>query len=1123
MAPQKRPRLADDDHDVTLTDQASSNFRVESGKRPRLENPGERRTSTAVSSEGEDEPVEPPISADADANLLPSTQYEIERDAGFKHLQNEERDDERATQAIMARNQALGENRPAENGIIESVTCVNFMCHERMHVDLGPLINFIVGANGSGKSAILTGIALCLGGKASMTNRGGSLKSFVKEGREHASLTVKIANRGVDAYQPDLYGESIIVERHFSKSGTSGFKLKTSTGKVISTKKSDVEDIIEHFQMQIDNPMNILTQDAAKQFLNHSTPAQKYKFFVRGVQLEQLDNDYKLLRETTDNILEKIYLQKDNVTVLEDIKNAAEEKRKLIAKHESMRNRVRELARQSAWAQVEEQERALENRERVVLEKQAAVEQAERHAEEESVKYQQTIDHSRRAEEALESCKTELIPLLEEQVEKKAVFDENTKELHETLATNRQVRELMRTTKLKIDNTKSDITAEQQRLTNANGGVHTKLLADLEAAKNKVAKAKTELGANTEELPELKRRLQVAEEALAKTRGPISEKQADIRACEKQIQDFSRTRTDVMAGFDRNVPRLLTWIKQESRFREKPIGPVGLHIRLLQPVWSTILETQMGRLLSSYIVTSSQDRNLLSSKIDEMGIKDCNIYIANNHPLSTDGFEPDPQYNTVLRVIEIDNDLVRKQLIINQSIEQTVLIEDRQTAVNAMSEGARPANVKQCYTVNTDKRGWGLRLGFGFGGDVNSSPISGDLTRRPRMATDVDSQIAFKQGTLRQLKEDLRNLENVQLQSQQVLDRCGQDINQHTSRKSNLIVALQRAEDHFDNLRENLNRNEAPPNGKLESFQDDLREQQREMSQHEGTFQETIIAKERLNKAAVKLKKDLQEVEGRIEDHQNKITKATKKFSMSEQARVLALQQKNSAYDSIDDAKKDKESVEKKRDVNVKTVQHFNEQANTVSARVPIDAGETPDSLDHKLEVLQKRIKEYSKQAGGSDEEINNAASEAIQNWRAAVKEVESMEQMCDLLKETFENRQQRWRKFQQLISARSRIMFVYLLSERGFRGKLMIDHKSQLLDLNVEPDETTKSNRGRQTKTLSGGEKSFSSICLLLALWEAMGAPLRCLDEFDVFMDQVNRDVSTKMIVSNTTSELCG
>jgi len=119
------------------------------------------------------------------------------------------------------------------------------------------------------------------------------------------------------------------------------------------------------------------------------------------------------------------------------------------------------------------------------------------------------------------------------------------------------------------------------------------------------------------------------------------------------------------------------------------------------------------------------------------------------------------------------------------------------------------------------------------------------------------------------------------------------------------------------------------------------------------------------------------------------------------------------------------------------------------------------------------------------------------------------------LLKQSFMKRMSMFKQFQRYISAASRINFIYLLSERAFRGKLTIDHKDKKLDVHVEPDETTKSGKGRTTKTLSGGEKSFSSICLLLSLWEAMGAPLRCLDEFDVFMDDVNRDVSTKMIVS--------
>ena len=75
-------------------------------------------------------------------------------------------------------------NKAAENGILESVICENFMCHTHLEVALGPLINFIIGHNGSGKSAVLTAITLCLGGKVTATNRGQSLKSFIKEGQE---------------------------------------------------------------------------------------------------------------------------------------------------------------------------------------------------------------------------------------------------------------------------------------------------------------------------------------------------------------------------------------------------------------------------------------------------------------------------------------------------------------------------------------------------------------------------------------------------------------------------------------------------------------------------------------------------------------------------------------------------------------------------------------------------------------------------------------------------------------------------------------------------------------------------------------------------------------------------
>ncbi len=90
--------------------------------------------------------------------------------------------------------------------------------------------------------------------------------------------------------------------------------------------------------------------------------------------------------------------------------------------------------------------------------------------------------------------------------------------------------------------------------------------------------------------------------------------------------------------------------------------------------------------------------------------------------------------------VQIDNDLVRRQLIINQGIEQTLLIESRREADSTMYDRGTLPNVKQCFSLNENKPGWGVRFGYGRGGEANSAPIP-PFQGRPRMKTDIESQI----------------------------------------------------------------------------------------------------------------------------------------------------------------------------------------------------------------------------------------------------------------------------------------------------------------------------------------------------------------------------------------------
>lgn len=274
-------------------------------------------------------------------------------------LEDEDELELRQTQIIQEKYAQLVDeaNVPAEHGILERVECYNFMCHDHFHVELGPLINFIVGKNGSGKSAILTAITLCLGGKASATNRGQSLKNFIKEGKDNATIIVRIKNQGEGAYMPDDYGKSIIVERHFAKNGSAGFKIKAENGRIVSTRKAELDAITDYFALQIDNPMNVLSQDMARQFLSSSSAAEKYKLFVKGVQLEQLDQDYRLIEESVDQINEKLRSNAQDLHFLEARKDAAKKKLEISDQFNSLRELVQRTRSQVAWAQVEEQER----------------------------------------------------------------------------------------------------------------------------------------------------------------------------------------------------------------------------------------------------------------------------------------------------------------------------------------------------------------------------------------------------------------------------------------------------------------------------------------------------------------------------------------------------------------------------------------------------------------------------------------------------------------------------------------------------------------------------------------------------------------------------------------------
>ena len=77
-----------------------------------------------------------------------------------------------------------------------------------------------------------------------------------------AEVSITLKNGGHEPYRSDTYGDGITITRRFQENGGS-YKIKNADGKTVSSAKSELDAITDHFGIDVDNPMNILTQGKA--------------------------------------------------------------------------------------------------------------------------------------------------------------------------------------------------------------------------------------------------------------------------------------------------------------------------------------------------------------------------------------------------------------------------------------------------------------------------------------------------------------------------------------------------------------------------------------------------------------------------------------------------------------------------------------------------------------------------------------------------------------------------------------------------------------------------------------------------------------------------------------------
>ena len=128
------------------------------------------------------------------------------------------------------------------------------------------------------------------------------------------------------------------------------------------------------------------------------------------------------------------------------------------------------------------------------------------------------------------------------------------------------------------------------------------------------------------------------------------------------------------------------------------------------------------------------------------------------------------------------------------------------------------------------------------------------------------------------------------------------------------------------------------------------------------------------------------------------------------------------------------------------------------------------------------------------------------------------MDNTITYLAQSLETRRKGFKKIRSSTCNNVNQNFCSQLNARKYIGTLVFNHKDKTMTIQVNPNNKEMSSGldvDRDIRSLSGGEKSYSSVSLILALWQSMTPPFRVLDEFDVFMDTINRKIAISNILN--------
>ncbi len=627
-----------------------------------------------------------------------------------------------------------------------------------------------------------------------------------------------------------------------------------------------------------------------------------------------------------------------------------------------------------------------------------------------------------------------------------------------------------------------------------------------------------------------------------------------LRAIENRISSLESSSGSSLAIFGQRCAQLKNMVDdlvRKGEFRGRVCGPIGSYLKVVpgKEDFAALAECAMGNgVLDRFVVTNDHDRKVLQQLRQRIGCQsDCGIFqVAMHSGKFQVPSSPAQGIETVESVLNISDDLVFNCLVDHCKIEERALARTREESEQKLliDEGGKLSirgKIKNVYflprgdswsvkgtskaLVSNDKEK--LRESIGVDrtkaleeAKREAETVGHELTILKRESSKLEHEHREKQKTWNKAKKEVlalqvsinkivedidfikseqdtaENFDTDTTDLEQDVENAQQDLDTIKVRESTLQDEISTKIPIVDELRNRVDEMTARNTKVLQELQaasDELTAYMSSLSQRD----------EKLEKKRIKLKQ-LEEIINKQEEKISEINSDVNKYLRH--SRLLA-------YHRIkrEDAEND--------DVAYTDGSQFSQDP-TDEELEGIDINDVDKDSKYfraKVEKLSKKIDQEKERRKASKED----ALAALEKYKRAkdivegkVAQLEEITLVKENLTQDVLRRKERWEQFREHIANKTSLIFDEVLNKKGSSGTVEFDHDSGTLELIVQKDSADANSQQKDTKALSGGERSYATIALLIALGESLETPFRILDEFDVFLDPVTRKMTIQALI---------